>query len=224
MFIQTSLWSHPTDKTWLSLWDKCSSTQQLWLRLGRVLCLRRTVQVHVWGSAAGLRRGRCSPRASGRWYSLWSRCWQPGLTVCLWPAAMHSATQRDRGLAQCGAHLTTIPHLTPAALPKTHRAVAIALPRASPGWCSVVLCEEHVTLQARALLCFVLEAQIFPVTVWCQNIERLALIYSECMKYQAVLLLFKGRWIQLKPVSHDELESTESIKDSCREADKLKGF
>lgn len=52
-----------------------------------------------------------------------------------WPAAMHSAALRDRGLAQCGAHLTTIPHLTPAALPKTHTAElgAAALPQASPG-------------------------------------------------------------------------------------------
>lgn len=50
------------------------------------------------------------------------------------PAAMRSATQGDRGLAQCGTHLTTIPHLTPAALLKTHhRAGAAALPLASPG-------------------------------------------------------------------------------------------
>lgn len=41
-----------------------------------------------------------------------------GSQSVFWPAAIHSATLRDRGLAQCGAHLTTIPHLTPAALPR----------------------------------------------------------------------------------------------------------
>lgn len=97
-----------------------------------------------------------------------------GSQSVFWPAAMHSAALRDRGLAQCGAHLTTIPHLTPAALPKTHRrAGAAALPQASPGWCSVVLCGERVThtaLRARAPLLFVLEkTRMFPVI--CQNIE-----------------------------------------------------
>lgn len=42
---------------------------------------------------SGPRLGLCSwsetgrdapPGSSGRWHSLWSRCWQPGLTVCLW--------------------------------------------------------------------------------------------------------------------------------------------
>lgn len=33
------------------------------------------------------------PRASGRWYGLWGRCWQPGLTVCL--LASCNAQQRS---------------------------------------------------------------------------------------------------------------------------------
>lgn len=96
----------------------CTSPQQLWLCLGCVLCLCTTAQVQVWGPCIWPeRREMISPQAPGRWYSLCGRCRQLGAQSVFGPAAMHSSAAPGRGLARRGAHLTTIPHLTPAAQP-----------------------------------------------------------------------------------------------------------
>lgn len=136
-----------------------------------VLC--RTAQVHVWGSAAGLRRERGSPRGPGQMATV------SGADVdsqssqsVFWPAATHSATHWDRGLAQCGAHLTTEPSLTWVELhcPETQSRAEAAAPQASPGWGSVVLGEGSVTHTSWTWCSLCEPDTTFPLI--CPNIEE----------------------------------------------------
>lgn len=56
---------------------------------------------------------------SGRWFSLWSRCWQPVFTVCLWASGNVESHTVGGALALCCVQLTSVAHLTPASLPVT---------------------------------------------------------------------------------------------------------
>ena len=84
-------------------------TEWLWRRCpSRVRCHCGPTQVRVCSSAAGSEvEGSALPWAPGRWWRLWSRCWQPALTVCLWPSALPLClAARSCFWPQRDAHLT----------------------------------------------------------------------------------------------------------------------
>lgn len=117
LFIYTSLWSHPTDKT-------CTSEMNVPVLSGS-----------VWVLAVFSASARLLKSTSGALQLVWDRRDDspPGLgqmvrslrqmlttrahSLSFWPAVMHSNTVRGPGLARCGAHLTTIPYLAPAVMP-----------------------------------------------------------------------------------------------------------